>query len=140
MHGLPGFVLALSLLMPSVPAGAQQVPAPRLTTEEQGPKYEKYAEGLYTRRVFQAVSPTKDYSVEIWGLLVGPGRKTAAVTLPGAATLVVRSGRAVVMVGSSRRELELGGSLLVPEGQRFSITNPDAQRPISIRAVVIKGL
>lgn len=106
----------------------------------EGPNYEKYADGLYVRRVFQTVNPTEEYSVEVWALLIGPGKKTAEVTFPGAATLLVRSGRAAITTGDAKRELGLGASLLVPEGQKVSIVNLDAERPISIRAVIMTGL
>lgn len=105
-----------------------------------GPNYEKFAEGLYARRVFQAVSPGKDYRVEEWGLLIGPGKKTEVVTLPGAATLVVRTGHAVLTIGDKKQELRLGSSLLIPEDQKFSIVNTDKERPVSIQAVIVKGL
>jgi len=118
----------------AVDTAARAAPLP------EGPNYEKYAEGLYARRVFRTVNPTEEYSVEVWALLIGPGKKTAEVTFPGAATLLVRSGRAVITTRDAKRELGLGASLLVPEGQKVSIVNLDAERPVSIRAVIMKGL
>lgn len=106
----------------------------------EGPNYEKYAEGLYSRRVFRTVNPTEEYSVEVWALLIGPGKQTTEVTFPGAATLLVRSGRAAIATRDAKREFGLGASLLVPEGQKVSIVNLDAERPVSIRAVIVMGL
>ncbi len=110
---------------------------PRDDVLREGPKYEKYAEGLYARRVYRTVHPTAGYVVEVWGLLIGPGKKTEGVTLPGVATLLVRSGRAAVAIGDSRHTLGLGSSLLLSAGQKVSIVNLDADRPVSIRAVII---
>jgi mannose-6-phosphate isomerase-like protein (cupin superfamily) len=111
----------------------------RVANLPEGPDYKKYAPGLYARRVFQTVGPSKDYSVEEWGLLVGPGKKTDVVTLPGAAVLIVRTGNGVIAIGEQKQEFRLGSSLLIPENQKFSIANSSSERPVSIKAVILKG-
>ncbi len=136
--------IALSLLTAAVAAqtargrGTAQPPA-RADTLPEGPNYTKYANGLYTRVLSQTVASSKDYSVEEWALLVGPGKTTDTVTLPGSAVLLVRTGSAVVTLGDRRQDVRLGSSLLVPENQRFSIANSNKERPVSIKAVIVKG-
>lgn len=154
--GLPRFVATIAVVgalspvgvwaqLPRELRGGEATPSvaadtPRDEVLREGPNYEKYAEGLYVRRVFRTVNPTEEYAVEVWALLIGPGKKTAEVTFPGAATLLVRSGRAAITTRDAKRELGLGASLLVPEGRKVSIVNLDAERPVSIRAVIMKGL
>ncbi len=105
----------------------------------EGPNYKKYATGLYARQVFQTIGPSQDYSIEEWGLLVGPGKKTEGVTLPGAAVLIVRTGSGVIAIGEQKQEFRLGSSLLIPEDQKFSIVNANRDQPVSIKAVIVKG-
>lgn len=118
--------------------GAAQPPA-RTENLPDGPNYTKFANGLYMRRLSQIVAPSRDYSVEEWALLVGPGKSTDTVTLPGTAVLLVRTGSAVVTLGDRKQDVRLGSSLLVVENQRFSIANSDKERPVSIKAVIVKG-
>ena len=92
---------------------------------------------MYARRVFQ--TGAKDYVVEEWGLLVGPGKKTDTVALPGAAVLIVRTGSALLVLGDQKQEIRLGSSVLIPENQKFSLSNLDSERPVSIKAVIIQG-
>jgi hypothetical protein len=137
-------VLATGQLRGEPPAGDAEQPAvndaERAAPLAEGPNYEKYAEGLYARLVYRTDHQAGGYAVEVWALLIGPGKKTEGFTLPGNAALLVRLGRAVIAAGDAKREFGLGASLLVPEGRKVSIVNVDPERPVSIRAVIIKGL
>lgn len=84
--------------------------------------YEKLAPGIATRTLFEA-SSGKGYRVEVRDLLVGPGKRTEAVSLPGAAVFEVRSGSGVMTVGGQPRELSLGSTFALSEGETFSIEN-----------------
>ncbi len=84
--------------------------------------YGKLASGIATRTLFVASSAT-GYRVEVRDLLVGPGKSTEAVSLPGAAIFEVRSGSGVMTVGGKQRELRLGSTFALSEGESFSIEN-----------------
>lgn len=103
------------------------------------PEYEELADGLWFRRVLETEAPSGLYSVEVWGLLVGAGRSTERAALPGAAVLLIRSGRAVLVTENGKQELELGSTAFVPEGVAAGFVNPDQERPAILRAVILSG-
>lgn len=106
----------------------------------QPPRYERYVEGLFARRVFATTDADSEYAVEVWGLLVGPHTETAPFTFRGATVLIARSGRGVVTIGDVSRDLKLGTSVLVPEGEEARILNEDQERSMSLKATVIRGV
>jgi hypothetical protein len=137
---LSSSTIAIALLAIALSAQTPQKGAGPGATAAEGTNYTKYAAGLYTRRVSQTVGPSKDYGIEEWGLLVGPGQNTDTVTLPGAAVLVVRTGTATLIIDGQKQQVRLGSSVLIAEKQRFSIMNADKERPVSIKAVIVRGL
>src|SRR5229473_5249580 len=67
----------------------------------------QYAPGLLVRTSYVAESSAA-YRVEIWDLVVGPGKTSAAVKLPGGAVLEVRAGSGTVVIQGKRREFRPG--------------------------------
>jgi len=104
--------------------------------QEPGP-YETLVPGIFARRILSAPSSESDYRVEVWALLVGPDTQADEVRLPGAATLLVRSGRVTMTSEAGKVELTLGDSALAPEGAPVGFLNPDPERPAHLRAVVV---
>jgi hypothetical protein len=112
---------------------------PTLSLSEELPRtifFKQFAPGLLARTVYTAQGSAL-YRVEMWDLLVGPGRKTASVSLPGGAVLEIRSGAGRVIIDGQPRDVRMGSTLAINEGSQFSINNGQEDRPLSIRAIVI---
>jgi mannose-6-phosphate isomerase-like protein (cupin superfamily) len=75
----------------------------------------------------------------MWDLLVGPGGKTDAVSLPGSAVLEVRSGAGLVTIDGKPQAVRMGSTFAIDEGSKFSIDNGQQHGPLSIRAIVISS-
>ena len=129
-----GLCLAASTFAQTVSSGPRTMPL------FQRPKYERLVPGLLARPVFDALDPERQYRAEVWGLLVGPGRKSEEASLPGNAVLLLRSGRGMISIGGKNQELGLGRSVTVARGDRFQIENLDQQQPISIRALIVRSI
>jgi hypothetical protein len=150
-----GAILLLLLMTP--PHAGAQTAAARPAAEKSGatillnkgiraenplmktPDYAALTPGLYARPVVEAASPQGDYSVRVWALLLSPGAHTRESGLPGAVVLLLRSGHAVVIVAGKETRLELGDSMLAPEGASLQFINPDPARPAQLRAVLLSG-
>ena len=137
--GVVGRLLAVFVLVASL--GPHEAPAqPRpVKPDSEGGTYKRYAEGLFARRVFSTPSPNRDYVVEVWRFSVPPATRSETVVLPGAAAMVVRLGRVIVVTGEKRQALTLGGSMLLPEGEKVSFVNEDRRRPVNLRVVILRG-
>jgi hypothetical protein len=96
------------------------------------------APGLLARTIYTAV-PTGPYRVEIWELVVGPGRRSEATSLPGGVVLEVRSGNGIITVGERHHKVTNGSTLSVAEGSAFAIQNTNEESALSLRAVVISA-
>lgn len=135
-------VLVLAAVFSRGDSPAQTPPTARataVTPDPAGRLYTRYADGLFARRVFATPSPDRDYVVEVWRFSVPPATKSAQVVLPGAAALVVQLGAVVVTTANQQKQLRLGDSLLLPEGERVSFVNPDRLRPLNMRVVILRG-
>lgn len=100
--------------------------------------YEQLAAGIMTRTLFEASSGT-GYRVVVDDLLVGPGKHSESVSLPGMAVLEVRSGNGLITIGRGKpRDLKLGSTFTLPEGESFAIDNK-AEDAIAIRVHVFKA-
>lgn len=84
--------------------------------------YTTLAAGIMTRTLFES-SSGRGYRVEVRDLLVGPGQRAENVSLPGAAVFEIRSGNGVLTVAASARELKLGSTFALAEGQSFTVEN-----------------
>jgi mannose-6-phosphate isomerase-like protein (cupin superfamily) len=131
-------LIVMSALALSPAARAQSAGQAAGPGADGGPPYELYGPGLLARPAFQAADQKGRYRIEIWGLLIGPGKKTDTTTLPGDSILMVRSGRGMVSIDGKNQELTLGGAYQVRQNHQFQIENFDRDSPISIRAVIIR--
>lgn len=102
------------------------------------PTYQQLVPGLLARARFVA-DATADRRVELWDLLVGPGMRSAAATLPGGAVLEVRGGSGRIIIGGREQELRAGATLPIPDGTTFQVVNARNDLGLSIRATVIIG-
>ena len=112
-----------------------------LSLAEEQPRtnlFKQYAPALLTRTVYVAPADAP-YHVEMWDLLVGPRRKTDAVSLPGSAVLEVRSGAGLVTIDGKPHALRMGSTFAINEGSQFAIDNGQQPRALSIRAIVISS-
>lgn len=107
--------------------------------EREPPSYTLLAAGLYGRKVVDEPSADGEYSVQVWGLIVSPGTATEGAKLPGAAVVMLRTGRVVMIAGGKEAELAPGDTALAPEGSEVRFVNPDEARPAHLRAVVLPG-
>ena len=133
-------VVALAAPRVSAQTAAQQAQAAQASQAAQSqtpPMYRQLVPGLLVRTRFVADSVGAP-RVELWDLLVGPGRRSGAATLPGGAVLEVRGGSGRVSVGRQPpRELRSGATLEVPEGASFTLENGRTDLGLTIRATVI---
>lgn len=127
-------VTALCLLLLVVhPAQAQrpQQPAP---TE----MLTQYAPGVLAKTSFRAT--TRDaLAIEIWDLVVGPGKRSERFLLPGGAVLEVKSGRGSVDVAGKSNDVRLGSVISVAERDSLALTNNDPEASLVLRAVVVRS-
>ena len=123
--------LVVALVLAAVFVTAQQrrqVPRPI-------PMYEQYAEGLLARTIY--VSEGGPQRVEIWDLLVGPGRRTAPFRLPGGAVLETRSGQGNVTVSGKQYRVTTGTPFTADEGSEIVLVNGNSDIGLYVRAIVI---
>ncbi len=137
--------LAGEPLRESVRGGAGQpvveLPEVRAQNQNAEAKYHEYVEGLYVLELFRTVSRDESFEIDVWNLLVGPGKETGEFELPGTAVLLLRAGSAQVVVdGQSKSDLEMGATLVVPEKTRIRITNRAGDRPVNVRATLFSGV
>jgi len=125
---------------PSVPTPTptRSIDRSQLAPDPQQNSYRQYAPGLLARTVYKA-DQTGDLNVEIWDLLVGPGKRSEAATLPGGAVFEIRSGNGAVTIAGKRRDVKTGATLSLDDGDSFQIENTSADEPVSIRLVLIHG-
>lgn len=121
-----------------VPTPTPTIDQTQIAPDTQQNPYRQFAPGLLARTTYKA-EQTGRVGVEIWDLLVGPGKKTDAVTLPGGVVFEIRSGNGLVTVGGNRREVKTGATFSFDEGEAFQIENRSADEAISIRVVLIRG-
>jgi len=93
--------------------------------------YAQLAPGIATRTLFET-SSDRGYRVEVRDLLVGPGKRTENVSLPGAAVFDIRSGIGVITIGGRPQNLTVGSTFTVADRETFTIENTGGD-PIAIR-------
>ncbi len=99
--------------------------------------YRQLVPGLLTQTAYVADKGGR-YGVEIWDLLVGPGKKSGAAKLPGAAVFEVRSGQGVVTVAGKSRDVRIGATFAVDEAEEFTIENRSPDAGMAIRVTLIR--
>ena len=133
-------LVAAAIAVVAPRAGAQSAAAPgqrQVQPAQPAPPFRQLAPGLLARTRFVADSAGSP-RVELWDLLVGPGRRSGPASLPGGAVLEVRGGSGRISVGGRQaRELRPGATLAIPEGASFTIVNARTDLGLSIRATII---
>jgi mannose-6-phosphate isomerase-like protein (cupin superfamily) len=148
-----GMVVALCSAPACTPSSQQQPPSPPPspppvpTYTAHSPQtpwnYEpqqlmrEHAPGLMVRTMYVAESRGKD-QVEIWEMLVGAGKKSGPVTLPGAAVIEIASGEGVFTIAGRPREARTGDAFSIDEAQQFTIESRTQGTGLMIRATVIR--
>ena len=127
-----GFVLWPVLVL----QGQQRVtPAP----SQRDGIFRQYAPGLLARVNYQA-DATGRYRVAIWDLLVGPGRTSEPVNLPGGAVVEVRSGSGRAVIDGQAREITGGATFVVNEGSSLALANGHDDLALALRVTLISAV
>lgn len=139
---LAGLLLAAAVIGCQSRAGVGPLPGPEagpITFSRTQPAnaFTSLAPGILTRTVYSAGSGA-GYRVEVRDLLVGPGQKASAVSLPGGAVIEVRSGQGVITVAGQRRELRIGATLTLSQDQAFDVENTGGGG-LAIRVHLLSG-
>lgn len=121
--------------------GAACVVAQQQTVQEppslgRPPMFQQYVDGLLARTVYVS-EDDGPVRVEIWDLLVGPGRRTVPFQLPGGAVLEIRSGTGTAMVSGKEQRIRLGTSVRADDGSQIVLINADSETLLAVRAIVI---
>lgn len=99
--------------------------------------YSQLVTGLLTRTLYET-SSGNGYRIEVRDLLVAPQQHSASTTLPGSALCQVLSGDGVLTAGEKNRDLKLGSTFTIPEGEAFAIQNK-SDSPFVIRVDLFKA-
>jgi hypothetical protein len=122
----------------AVPTPTPTIDRTQLAPEAQQNPFKQFAPGLMARTIYKA-EQTGDLDVEIWELLVGPGKKSEAAKLPGAGIAEVRSGTGVVTIAEKRRELKSGIGFSIDDGETFQLENSSQEEGLTLQLVVIRS-
>ncbi len=98
--------------------------------------FRQHAPGLLVRTAYRAETPA-ELAVEVWDLLVGPGKTSEAVRFPGTAVVTVRTGSGRVVIDGKSQEVRIGESATVAEGAEISFDNSRSEGPLALRAILI---
>ena len=124
--------VALAVSLASALDGQQPVIAPA----DQTGMFRQYAPGLLARVNYQADAEGR-WRVAIWDLLVGPGRTSDAVKLPGGAVVEVRAGSGRAIVDGNPREIAGGVTFAVDEGSSLTLANGNTEVALALRVTLI---
>ncbi len=122
----------------AVPTPTPAIDRTQLAPEAQQNPFKQYAPGLLARTIYKA-EQTGDLDVEIWELLVGPGKKSEAAKVPGAAVAEVRSGTGVVTIGEKRRDIKSGTGFSIDDGEAFQLESSSQEEGLALRLVLIRS-
>ncbi len=119
------------------PIAGTPVTPPKLTSLQPRDPYRSIAPGLLarTRYVAERMGP---YTVEVWDLMVGPGKTSEKTRLPGAAVVEVRSGTGILSSGGKAVDLRTGTTAPLAEAADFTLGNTDKGAPFILRATLIR--
>ena len=110
----------------------------QLAPDAQQNPFKQFAPGLMARSIYKA-EQTGDLDIEIWEMLVGPGKKSEPARLPGAGVAEVRGGTGVATIGEKRQELKSGTGFSIPEGQTFQLENSSQEEGLELQVVLIRS-
>ena len=91
----------------------------RFTKSEPENPYVQVGAGPLARSTFATTEA--GYAIEVRDLLFGPAQKAVDVDLNGAAMIEVRDGAGIVTIGGKTREVAMGATLTVSEGEKLRI-------------------
>src|ERR1700692_982952 len=138
---------ALFAFTPGCQTSQPQTSPPVLTPKTYSPQtfadyspdlpYRPLAPGLMARTRYVAETRGPNH-VEVWELLAGPGQKSGAVTLPGAAVLEINAGQGVITAAGKPQEVRAGQTISLDEGVEISVENRTPGGGLMIRATLIR--
>lgn len=131
--GLGPIALCTALVLSGAACGQD---APTTTEAQPSASYRSLATGLLMRPVY---STRNQVTVEIWDLMVGPGKSSEETRLPGDAVLEVRSGAGLLRVGTEERKLTIGSTTTLTADQAFRLQNGSPQQALMLRAVIVRN-
>ncbi|MGR9099452.1 MAG: hypothetical protein ACU826_02685 [Gammaproteobacteria bacterium] len=108
------------------------------TSLEDAPDYKPYTEGVLIRPVFQTTTPDGAYRVSNLSLLVALDKKSSSFSLPGAAVITLRSGKAVIAINDESAEMEIGDTISLDAGASINISTIGYVRPVSFDVVLVQ--
>ena len=114
----------------------QVAPPTNLANYSPNNPYRQLVPGLMVRTLYVAETRGPN-RIQVWELLVGPGQKTGAFTLPGAGVLFITSGQGVVTTAGAAREVSTGQTTVVDEGAQIQIENRTAGAGLMIQATLV---
>jgi hypothetical protein len=135
---LAALALSAAALSPLRPTAAQVAGDPAQRQRPATAMYRQLVPGLLARTRIAADAP-RDRRVELWDLLVGPGKRSDSVTLPGGVVLEVRAGSGRIIIAGRERELRPGSTLAIADGTPFVLVNGRDDLGLSLRATVISA-
>ncbi|MEA2338067.1 MAG: hypothetical protein QOE82_2074 [Thermoanaerobaculia bacterium] len=98
--------------------------------------YKQYAGGLLARTVYTS-DVNGRFRMEVWNLLIGPGKHTAPFRLPGGAVLDVRGGSGNVVISGKEQRFRVGTTMRADDGSEIVLVNASPDSPMTIRAVIV---
>lgn len=146
LRSIAGFIALAILATPACqrgPAPAQgqrppDAPAGALSDYSPAQPYRQLAQGILAQTVYVAEADGP-FTAELWDLIVGPGMRSEAAVLPGAAIFEIRSGTGTVSVGGQGRDARMGMTFSIPEGEQFTVVNGSPDQALMIRATVVRA-
>jgi hypothetical protein len=126
-------VVLLALVVALTPALDGQQPA---VQPDQTGMFRQYAPGLLARVNYQSDAEGR-WRVAIWDLLVGPGKTSDAVRLPGGAVIEVRGGSGRAIIDGKPREISGGTTFAVDEGSSLALANGSTELALALRVTLI---
>lgn len=121
----------------SPPVLTPQVLAPtNLANYSPNNPYRQLVPGLMVRTLYVAETRGPN-RIQVWELLVGPGQKTGAFTLPGSGVLSISSGQGIVTTAGASREVRTGETTVVDEGAEIQIENRTDGAGLMIQATLV---
>lgn len=127
--------LGLSLLVLGAPLLGQDAGSGPGPAQKDG-FFRQYVPGLLARTNYEAPS-TGRYRIALWDLLVGPGKTSQPVKLPGGAVIEVRSGAGRATIDGQAREISGGATFAVDQGSSLALANTRDDLGLALRVTLI---
>lgn len=98
-------------------------------------QYRALAPGLLVRTRFRGGKGIE--AIQLWDLMLGPGKTSGQVRLPATAILEVRSGTGSMSVSGKTEELRIGQFVTVQDQAELVLSNHDKDAPLIVRATIL---